>query len=208
MTSLIGMTLREAFELGVKNIDDSNQVAEVLLSALRRDEVTATANEYCEEHIDDNGTHHLHRKTEARVDPRFWDLAKPNWLYNQATRAAFPGENLPAAIATGIWVRRRDIEAFGWITTASLPAAGQPTISEPAQTKPSGARRRGPPATLRNRVKDAMRDYGLENLATMKEEAMATEFKASRATCRNALAELRVGNCRRLKLRQTPTKNK
>ncbi|MBR1237657.1 GntR family transcriptional regulator [Bradyrhizobium sp. AUGA SZCCT0182] len=193
MTSLIGMTLREAFELGARNIEDLDQVAEVLLSALRRDEVTATANEYCEEHIDENGAHCLQRKAEARLEPRFWDLAKPNWLYNQARRPAFPGENLPAAIATGIWLRRRDIEAFGW-TTVSVPEAGQPESARPNEAKPvrpSNPRRRGPPAIVRNRVKDAMRDYGLGKLAGLTEEAMAAQFGASRTTCRDALADLK-----------------
>jgi hypothetical protein len=187
MTSLIGMTLREAFELGVQNLDDPDQVAEVLLSALQRDEVTATANDYCEEHIDENGAHYLKREREFRIDPRFWDLAKPNWLYNQAKRQAFPGENLPAAIAIGIWVRRRDIEAFGWITTAT----SVPAVSEAKPVQPSGSRPRGPPPTLRNRVKDKMRDYGLEKLAAMTEEAMVAEFGASRGTCRDALAALK-----------------
>src|SRR5947209_2186221 len=106
MTSLIGMTIREAFELGFKNIGDSDQVSEILLSALRRDEITATANEYSEEHIDADGSHYLERKPEMRLDPRFWDLAKPNWFDNHAARTAYPGQNLPAAMATGIWVKR------------------------------------------------------------------------------------------------------
>jgi hypothetical protein len=195
MMSLIGMTLREAFELGVSNIGD--QAAEILTAALRRDELTATANEYSEEHIDANGAHHLQRKPEARLEPRFWDLAKPNWFDNHATRQAYPGEGLPAAMATGIWVRRRDIEAFGWKAPIDASAAHAPPERQaktPADNREFPLRRKGNPGNKTDRIAAQMRELDSTALANLTLKEMAAKFDAANSTCAKARKMALSGN--------------
>ncbi|MER9763119.1 hypothetical protein [Mesorhizobium sp. M0138] len=95
-----------------------------------------------------------------------------------------PGQNAP-----GYWDDRaveiniRDLEL--WMLR--MAGAASPVV-ETIPQRPS--RQRGIPPEKRNRVLAEMRVYGVEELERWSQEAMREQFKASRETCKKALAML------------------
>jgi hypothetical protein len=97
-----------------------------------------------------------------------------------------PGENYPGLIddlATAVQVNIGDLEK--WMRRVA--GLDHPVVET---MPPRTARRRGTAPEQRNRVLAEMRAFGVNELQRWSQEAMATQFKASRETCMKALAML------------------
>ncbi|MGZ7868255.1 hypothetical protein ACXR8U_21685 [Methylobacterium radiotolerans] len=92
--------------------------------------------------------------------------------------------------AHGVHVSREDVEEL-WPKKLLTAPSNENERARPAKVVSSKPDRpRGPPPSKRESIKAAMRNMSRADLRSMKEEAMAVDFGASRDTCRKAREEV------------------
>jgi len=116
------------------------------------------------------------------LEREFWRTGEAS---QAVTRGIGPGGH---GVLLVIDFRRSPDDAAQEPEAQSLPGAILPNRPQP---KNSATRKRGPKISRRDQVKAKMLKFGLDEVGSWSEVAMAAEFGASRDTCRRALKELR-----------------
>lgn len=181
-----------------------------ILTCLRRGDLSAWAEKHTLHWIHrkdpifrregDNGYRMVTRAPTRMVpiQPDWWDICEVDFAdstahvrWNSAEMGQIGSSQPFKALVEGVILRADDIERL-W------PPSSRPVLA----TASSGSRKRGPEPVKLLQTMESMRRFGLSKVRRMKEEAMASQFKASRDTCRKALQRIEE------ELRQSPTSDK
>ncbi|ESW91725.1 hypothetical protein X773_01210 [Mesorhizobium sp. LSJC285A00] len=133
--------------------------------------------------------HRAAEKGEEVIPCRYW----PFLTLDMTNDAAKGEQGEYRAIRCAFW---KDVPADNPLRATVLQANRQPTHTVgpkeriPTRRSSRAVQTRGPKPAVTERVKDAMRVFGVDNIKGMKQIAMAEQFGASRETCVKALQEL------------------